>query len=251
MDHLSQKIVLVSDSTKGITKIADNTKSSIKDGTIVTKELNHQTQSTIQITTSIINEIEKLAEQSLTIGRIVNVINEITNQTNLLSLNASIEAARAGQYGKGFAVVASEIRKLAEQSQESVKDINRIIIKIQEDTQSVVGIAKKAEEVLLLQESAVKNTTDSYHNINDNVENLMIYLNYITEHVGNIEEARLSTLRAIENISAVLEEVAASSNTVNQTANEQFLSVESLNESAGSLNENADKLVKVVHRFQV
>jgi methyl-accepting chemotaxis protein len=251
MDHLSQKIVLVSDNTKEITQIADNTKQNIKEGTVVTTDLNNQTKSTIAITTSIINEIEKLAEKSLSISKIINVINEIANQTNLLSLNASIEAARAGEYGKGFAVVASEIRKLAEQSQGSVNDIKKIIGSIQADTQSVVMIAKNAEDVLLLQENAVKNTTDSYRNINESVENLMIYLKYITENVDNIEEARISTLRAIENISAVLEEIAASTNTVNQTSNKQLSSVETLNESAGNLSENADNLVKAVHKFQV
>jgi methyl-accepting chemotaxis protein len=251
MDHLSQKIVLVSDNTLEITQIADKTKLSIKDGTVVTTDLNHQTESTIQITTSIISEIEKLAEKSLSISKIINVINEIANQTNLLSLNASIEAARAGEYGKGFAVVASEIRKLAEQSQGSVNDIKKIIGSIQDDTRSVVIIAKRAEDVLRLQESAVKNTTDSYHNINASVENLMTYINYITENVSNIEEARISTLGAIENISAVLEEIAASTSTVNQTSKEQLSSVETLNKSAGNLNENANNLVMAVHKFQV
>jgi methyl-accepting chemotaxis protein len=251
MDHLSQKIVLVSNNTKEITQIADNTKQNIEEGTVVTADLNNQTKSTIEITTSIIKEIEKLAEKSLSIGKIINVINEIANHTNLLSLNASIEAARAGDYGKGFAVVASEIRKLAEQSQESVKDIKKIIGSIQEDTCNVVTTAKKAEEVLLLQESAVKNTTNSYRNINKSVENLMIYLNYITENVSNIEEARISTLGAIENISAVLEEIAASTNTVNQTSNRQLSSVEILNRSAGNLSGNADNLVTAVHKFHV
>ncbi|MDF2941927.1 MAG: hypothetical protein K0S01_785 [Herbinix sp.] len=251
MDHLSQKIVLVCDNTLEITQIADNTRQSIKEGTVVTEVLNYQTATTTQITTSIINEIEKLSEKSLSISKIINVINEISNQTNLLSLNASIEAARAGEYGKGFAVVASEIRKLAEQSQGSVNDIKKIIGSIQDDTRSVVIIAKQAEDVLRLQENAVKNTTASYHNINESVAHLMTYLNYITENVANIEEARIGTLGAIENISAVLEEIAASTNTVNQTSKEQLSSVETLNKSAGNLNENANNLVKAVQKFQV
>jgi len=251
MDNLSQKISLVSDNTKEIGQIADNTKQSIKEGTIVTEDLNHQTQSTIEITTDIINNIERLDAKSLSIRKIVNVINDIANQTNLLSLNASIEAARAGEYGRGFAVVASEIRNLAEQSQGSVNDIKKIIESILGDTRSAVDTAKKAGDVLKLQGNAVKNTTDSYKNINDSVEKLMVYLNYITQNVGNIEEARVSTLGAIENISAVLEEIAASTNTVNQTSNEQLSSVETLNKAAGVLNQNAEILVKEVNKFKV
>jgi methyl-accepting chemotaxis protein len=251
MDNLSQKIALVSDNTKEISSIADRTKQSIQEGTIVTEDLNSQTQSTIEITTEIINNIERLDEKSLSIRKIVNVINDIANQTNLLSLNASIEAARAGEYGRGFAVVASEIRNLAEQSQGSVNDIKKIIESILGDTRSAVDTARKAEDVLKLQGNAVKNTTDSYKNINDSVEKLMVYLNYIAQNVGNIEEARVSTLGAIENISAVLEEIAASTNTVNQTSNDQLASVETLNKAAGVLNQNAEILVKEVNKFKV
>jgi methyl-accepting chemotaxis protein len=251
MDSLSHKIELVSDSTKEIGNIADNTKKRVLEGTLTTDELNQQTSSTIAITTEIIHEIEKLATKSSSINNIINVINDIANQTNLLSLNASIEAARAGEYGKGFAVVASEIRTLAEMSKSSVSDIKKIINSIQEDTSGVVEIARKAEKVLTLQDTAVKNTTISYQDINESVEKLVVFLKYITENVDNINEARVSTLEAIESISAVLEEIAASSNNVNQVSNDQLSSVGSLNESVGKLNINADHLVRAVQKFIV
>ncbi len=251
MDVLSGRIVVVSDNTKEIGKIAEDTKRSITEGTVVTQDLNAQTKASITITTDIIGEIEALAEKSLSISKIINVINDIANQTNLLSLNASIEAARAGEYGKGFSVVANEIRNLAEQSKGSVNDIKKIIGRIQEDTKNVVLTAKKVENVMHLQESAVNNTTCSYRSINQNVEKLMVNLDFITENVENIEESRVSTLKAIENISAVLEEIAASSEMVNRTSNEQVQSVESLNESAGRLNENSGHLVDAVHKFLV
>lgn len=251
MDTLSKRIEQVSENTREIGHIADNTKKRITEGTSTTEELNQQTLSTIAITTQIINEIEKLAEASSSINSIINVINDIANQTNLLSLNASIEAARAGEYGKGFAVVASEIRTLAEKSKLSVNDIKRIINSIQEDTTGVVEIAREAEQVLKLQDNAVKNTTGSYKDINDSVEKLVVFLQQITENVENINESRVSTLAAIENISAVLEEVAASSNNVTQVASDQLISVESLNESTGKLDTNANNLVQEVQKFIV
>lgn len=251
MDSLSQKIELVSDSTKEIGLIAQNTKRRVMDGTYATDELNQQTLSTIEITTEIIREIENLAEKSSSINTIVNVINNIANQTNLLSLNASIEAARAGEYGKGFAVVANEIRTLAEKSKLSVNDIKNIVNSIQEDTSSVAEIARKAEKVLTLQDNAVRNTTSSYQDINDSVEKLIVYLQYITDNVENINEARVTTLTAIENISSVLEEIAASSNDVSQVSHEQLVSVESLNDSTNKLNSNADSLVHEVKKFVV
>jgi methyl-accepting chemotaxis protein len=251
MDSLSQKIELVNENTKEIGNIADNTKLRIKEGTATTDELNQQTVATIEITTNIIQDIEKLAEKSSSINKIINVINDIANQTNLLSLNASIEAARAGEYGKGFAVVADEIRTLAEMSKSSVNDIKKIIQSIQEDTIKVVETARSAEQVLILQDSAVKNTTASYQDINESVEKLMVFLKYITENVTTINEARVSTLAAIENISAVLEEIAASSNNVNQVSSDQLVSVGTLNDSVGRLSVNADHLMHAIQKFTV
>ena len=251
MDNLSKKITLVSDNTKEIRQIVDNTKVSINEGTYCTQYLNQQTKSTTEITTDIINAIETLAQKSQTITNITNVINEIANQTNLLSLNASIEAARAGEFGRGFSVVANEIRSLSEKSHESVNDIKKIIDSIQIDTRIAVEIAKKAESVLNLQEDAVDNTTTSYRNLNDNVEKLMVYLNHISENVYDIDESRVSTMEAIENISAVMEEIAASTNTVNDTASTQLNSVEALHQSAGTLHENANELLSAVQKFTV
>lgn len=251
MDNLSKRMEIVSQNTKEIGAIADNTKNQVHSGTLITDQLNQQTKSTIAITTNIISEIENLAQKSSSINNIINVINEIANQTNLLSLNASIEAARAGEHGKGFLVVASEIRNLAEQSKHSVNNIKDIIESIIEDTRKTVDIANQVDEALKLQENAVSNTTIFYNDINGSVEKLLIYLKYITENVSNMEEARITTLKGIENISAVLEEIAASSSNVNQTSNKQLSSVEALSESATRLNNNVDMLVREVQKFQV
>ena len=251
MDTLNKKIELVSDNTKDIGLIADNTKDRVNEGTVISDELNRQTSSTINITIAIIKEIEKLAEKSSSISEIINVINDIANQTNLLSLNASIEASRAGEYGRGFAVVASEIRNLAEQSKSSVNDIKQIIDSILEDTTNVVETARSAESVLKLQESAVKNTTDSYHDINESVEKLVVFLKQISENVDSIDETRVLTLASVENISAVLEEIAAASENVSQTSNDQLHSVESLNDSAAKLDSHTDSLTNEIQKFKV
>lgn len=251
MSGLSEKIEIVSDSTGVIRQIANDTQVSIKDGTIVTLDLNMQTEATMGITSEIINDIEELAVKSSSIEKIVNVINDIVSQTNLLSLNASVEAARAGEYGRGFAVVAEEIRKLSEQSRSSVKDINNVIKVIEEDIKQASKTVKKVENVIILQKEAVDNTIRSYENINQNVDKLIVNINGISINVDNIEDARVNTLGAVESISAVLEEIAASSNTVSQTTYELLQSVGTLNKSAINLNNNSDQMVEAVEIFKI
>ena len=249
MDHLSEKILLMSDNTKEVNKIAEETKNSIGQGTIITKKLNDQTKSTLDITSNIVIEIENLAEKSMLINSIINIINEISNQTNLLSLNASIEAARAGDVGKGFAVVANEIRNLSEQIKRQINDIKNIVTNIQDSTKRLTSTAKEAGDVMELQNTAVKDTTDSYYLINSSVDNLMLYFKHITNDVNGIEEARNSTLEAIENISAVLEEIAASTDNVSQVASNQLQSVEQLHQSSSYLSDKSEKLYQETQRF--
>ena len=109
-------------------------------GIILMQDLNRKSQNTSNITNSVIRNIEVLEEESKSIAAISNVLNEIAQRTNLLSLNASIEAARAGDAGKGFSVVANSIRDLAAQSIASSNEIFKIIEKINERTNQTVMI---------------------------------------------------------------------------------------------------------------
>lgn len=251
MDDLSNKIILVSQYAKEIGNITDKTHKSIEEGTKTTDRLNLQSKSTIEISTDIINKIENLAAESGSIRKIINTINEIAEQTNLLSLNASIEAARAGDAGRGFAIVAEEIRNLAEKSKESVSEIKKIIDKIQDDTEMTVNTAKKVEEVILQQDDVVQNTIASFNDINKNVISLVSYLKEIEKSMDNMNEARTSTMAAIESISAVMEEIAASANTVNNASTEQLNAAKTMNEMAGKLKTHAKQLLDETEVFKV
>ncbi|MGF7142099.1 methyl-accepting chemotaxis protein [Anaerotaenia torta] len=251
MDHLSEKIILMGHNTKEISKITEETKSSIGEGTVITRKLNDQTKSTMSITANIVDEIQSLAEKSIKIDSIINIINDISQQTNLLSLNASIEAARAGEAGRGFAVVAQEIRNLSEQINRQIHDIKNMIGIIQDGTKRLSHSAKEAGEVMELQEAAVRDTTASYQIINNNVDNLTIHMGHIMNSVDDIDQARMGTLEAVESISAVLEEIAASTDQVSQSASNQLHSIEQLHRTSGYLSDRSEELYRETQWFIV
>jgi methyl-accepting chemotaxis protein len=251
MDDLSEKIEIVTGKTNEISGIANKTKQSIDHGVGSMKTLNTKAQLTTQITARIINNIETLQEKSITINKIVGTINEIADQTNLLSLNASIEAARAGEAGRGFSVVALEIRKLADQSMQAVHEIEKLINDIQQQTKEAVLTAKEANSVVKEQEEAVNNTEDSFEDINNHVEKLIDNVGLIFSSIQVIATARVGTLAAIENISAVSQQTAAATLSVSDITNRQLDAIHTLNDLSLELDKNASELGQAVDKFIV
>ncbi len=249
MDSLSQKIELMSGKTNEIKEITDITKQSISKGIGSMQVLDLKARSTAMITERIIKNIEVLETKSSKINHIVGTINSIAHETNLLSLNASIEAARAGEAGRGFAVVAEEIRKLADQSAHSAHEIGGLIKDIQVQTKEAVCIAKEADGIVKEQEEAVSNSEGSFDSINQHVEKLIDNVEMILNSIHDIETSRYGTLAAIENISAVSQQTAASSSSVSEMTLNQMEAIKALYELSKELGENAMSLGNAVDRF--
>lgn len=251
MDALSDKISTVTDGTGVIGGLAVETGESIKQGVESVSELTGTAQSTTEITTHVVEAIGVLETKTRSIGQIIGVINGIAEQTNLLSLNASIEAARAGEAGRGFSVVAEEIRKLADQSLGSAKQISKIVDEIIANMGEVVNVAKKAEDIVKLQEESVGNTTHSFNEMDGQVQTLVESLESIKESVNNMEAARAATLGAIESISAVSAETAASSTNVSEMATKQMSAIHTLDDAANQLTARAEELTVLLQQFKI
>lgn len=251
MDALSLRIGQVAENSGQINVLAKGAEQVIETGMDSVVRLKDSTGATITITSNIIDVIGNLEEKSRFIGMIIETINEIAEQTTLLSLNASIEAARAGNAGRGFAVVAMEIKKLADESIQSASQIARIVEEIEKNTKEASTVARQAEGIVDGQQQAVSLTTDSFDRIGRQVSELLDALGIINESVANMEEDRNATLTAISAISAVSAQTAAGSENVYATAREQLKAVEELDKAAEILEKRAGELSGLLEVFRV
>ncbi|MDF2511619.1 MAG: methyl-accepting chemotaxis sensory transducer [Herbinix sp.] len=251
MNILSDKVNNVNQSTGKIERIAETTKSTSQEGILLIQELSRKSQATTDITHSVIQNIEILDAESQSISDILRVIYDIAEQTNLLSLNASIEAARAGEAGRGFAVVADAVRSLADQSLEASKRIGDILQTIQGRTKTTFLSARTAESIVEQQGETLEKTILVFHEINQGVEHLAATLQGISVEVDEMEQAKNNTMRAMTDISAVVQQTVAATEQINTSANNQLSAVQQLNKTVERLASDTKELDAATLLFRI
>ncbi|MFZ0759743.1 MAG: methyl-accepting chemotaxis protein [Candidatus Sulfotelmatobacter sp.] len=148
MQEMSSTVLQISDNSQKASEASRNAAEAARKGGKVVEETLSTMQGIAESTGKVASTITELGKSSEQIGKIISVIDDIADQTNLLALNAAIEAARAGEQGRGFAVVADEVRKLAERTTKATKEIARMIESIQKETQNAVqAMERESKEV--------------------------------------------------------------------------------------------------------
>ncbi|QPC47626.1 methyl-accepting chemotaxis protein [Mangrovibacillus cuniculi] len=195
--------------------------------------------------------IKSLDQRSKEIGDITNVISSIAEQTNLLALNAAIEAARAGEHGKGFAVVADEVRKLAEQSQRSSSQITALIQEIQKD---MVQSNNSMKQVTVEVEDGLKIVGLTEQNFQEILEIMNSLTNQIKVMVEATDKVSINTDEVtlhFKDLTAISDDASMHSQNVAAAAEQQMASMEEISASAHALSNLAEGLSGMINRFQV
>jgi methyl-accepting chemotaxis protein len=236
-EEMSTSATEVVNSVQDVTDKAEQANNYIHDGKAMLIEAVSSVLSIKDEVETLGKTIGQLSNSSEEIGNILNVINDIADQTNLLALNAAIEAARAGEHGRGFAVVADEVRKLAERSQKAIKEIETIILNLQKESSVASDNMKDASKKVEAGVVVIRNTETMFESIVSSVDT-------ITEASRHIETAVSEQVQAIHNINGNTQVL---SNGVEQSN----ISVTEVSNTVSDLQHQTENLSMLVSRFKV
>ena len=202
------------------------------------------------IIAQLIEQVNETNKAIASINKAVELISDITSQTNLLSLNASIEAARAGQAGRGFAVVASEIKQLADQSSQGADSIKNIADNILEKSNRSVMLTSRMKELAEQEQTDIGNAKESFDILNRIIEENAAIAQTVMDKTKNLEALKLDIINSVSELSAISEENAASNEEVTARVTEIAESVNRISEDTQTVRKVSSDMKELMDYFK-
>lgn len=243
MDTLSDEIKTMVKEVEKIETYAASSHDMIVSGVQQMNSLSAGSSSTNQVIDQVMDNISNLSEKTKAIEEFINIINDISSQTNLLSLNASIEAARAGTFGRGFAVVAEEIRHLADSSLQAADQIRATVKDIRSHVEETTLSAGNAAQIISRQNATINSMNAIFDQMSLGMAELLSSVDEISSNIEKVDFNRHSTKLAVEQITEVIHTTSSFSSKVSLLANELLENVE-------KMNAISDQLMKGTHELQ-
>lgn len=251
LEILSRHIDTLSESSGKISSSAQVAMEYSGEGNEAIDDLRQKYKVTGEIVEIVSSTVSKLESKSDEIGKIIEVITSISSQTNLLALNAAIEAARAGEQGKGFAVVAEEIRKLAESTTISAKEISKHINDVRSQSKETADAMSKVIETISAQSVSIENANKVLSHITSTVSDISENIISIDGAVKKVYAQKEDALASIKEIYHTAENMVAVTEEVNASSEEQHAVVENVSVRVEKLMEMSGKLESTVTKFKI
>ncbi|TXC91088.1 methyl-accepting chemotaxis protein [Metabacillus litoralis] len=251
VDDLSKSVQLIAESSTAVTTTANHASDMADKGNNSVTTVISQMSDINSTVTELSSKVKTLGKRSSQIGEIIKVITEIAEQTNLLALNAAIEAARAGEHGRGFAVVADEVRQLAEQSTKSASEISQLISTIQIDTDNTVKTMEETTIKVAEGITSVNETGDSFEQIQKSIVEVSSQIQEVASAVQEMSVGTKLIVQSMDQIAESSDITASGTLSVSSSTEEQLAAMEEITASSSTLSHMAEELQKIVGKFKI
>ena len=249
--RIGEQIGFIKDEVNSLTMNARQMSGAEKESEQIIVELNASNEDTKSSVTRVADQIMIMNQSIQSIHTAVSMIQAIAEETDLLSLNASIEAARAGEAGRGFAVVAEQICRLAEQSNNSAEEIEKIIAEVMSESNKMVEIMDEVKSNMDHQQDKLEETKTKYSAVAEGVENSLENIDSIKEKMDVLSSSGIAIKDVVQDLSTISEQNAASASSTMQAARNMSNTVNSLEVSSEKLLHLADRLNDALAIFKM
>lgn len=250
-DNIMGRMAHVVHSNKEMENAARQVEQSSLQGTAYLKNLLDKTNVTAEMIAALTDKVDSLKSSTSSVLKVLDVMQNITQQTNILSLNATIEAARAGAAGRGFMVVADEIRQLADQSKQSITMVGQITDNIQNEMNETIQALSEASPLFEEQMNSVKETSQIFISVQEQMAGFINNLDEVTASIDELNESQQAMSEAMSNVSAVAQQSSATSEEVASLSSEQQTVGEHLVELSDKLESVSNGLKESLSKFMV